>query len=172
MKIKCVVTNVCMRVCSILCLFATLWTVPCQASLLWGSPGKNTGVGCHAFLQGIFLTQGSNLCLLHLPTLAGRFFTTEPPVSVQFSSGTQSCLSLCDPMNYSRSGLPVHHQLPEFTQTHVHRVGDAIQPSHLLSSPSPPALSPSQHQGLFRWASSSVDWEVTGMIQRWNTWCE
>ena len=65
--------------------------------------------------------------------------------SVQFTSVTQSCPTLCDPMNRSTPGLPVHHQLPEFTQTHVHRVGDAIQPSHPLSSPSPPALNPSQH---------------------------
>ena len=62
--------------------------------------------------------------------------------------GAQSCPTLCDPMNRSMPGLPVHHQLPEFTQIHVHRVGDAIQPSHLLSSPSPPAPNPSQHQGL------------------------
>ena len=65
----------------------------------------------------------------------------------QFSSVTQSCPTLCDPiMNCSTPGFPVHHQLPEFTQTHVHRVGDAIQPSHLLSSPSPPVPNPSQHQ--------------------------
>ena len=66
--------------------------------------------------------------------------------SVQFSSVAQSCPTLRDPMNCSTPGLPVHHQLPEFTQTHVHRVGDAIQPSHPLSSPSPPAPTPSQHQ--------------------------
>ena len=76
-------------------------------------------------------------------------------VSVQFSSVTQSCLTLWDPMNRSTPGLPVHHQLLEFTQTHVHRVSDAIQPSHPLLSPSPPAPSPSQHQGLFQWVSSS-----------------
>ena len=70
--------------------------------------------------------------------------------SVQFSSVAQSCPTLCDPMNRSTPGLPVHHQLLEFTQTHVHRVGDAIQPSHPLSSPSPPALNPSQHQSLFQ----------------------
>ena len=70
--------------------------------------------------------------------------------SVQFSSFAQSCPTLCDPMNRSTPGLPVHHQLPEFTHIHVHRVGDAIQPSHPLSSPSPPALNPSQHQGLFK----------------------
>ena len=73
----------------------------------------------------------------------------------QFSSVTQSCLALCDPMNRSTPGLPVHHQLPEFTQTHVHRVSDAIQPSHPLSSSSPPAFNLSQHQGLFQGVSSS-----------------
>ena len=77
------------------------------------------------------------------------------PTSVQFSSVAHSCLTLCDPMNYSMPGLPVHHKLPESTQTHVHRVGDAIQPSHPLSSPSPPAPNPSQHQGLFQWVNSS-----------------
>ena len=72
-----------------------------------------------------------------------------------FSSVAQSCLTLCDPMNCSMPGLPVHHQLPEFTQTHVHQVNDAFQPSHPLSSPSPPAPNPSQHQSLFQWVNSS-----------------
>ena len=76
-------------------------------------------------------------------------------VSVQFSSVAQSCLTLCDPMNHSMPGLPAHHQLLEFTQTHVHWVSEAIQPSHPLSSPSPPAFNVSQHQGLFKWVSSS-----------------
>ena len=76
------------------------------------------------------------------------------PGSVQFSSVTQSCLTLCDPMDCSTPGFPVHHQLPKFTQTHVHWVSDAIQPSHLLSSPSLPAFNLSQHQGLLRWVSS------------------
>ena len=67
-----------------------------------------------------------------------------------FSLVAQSCPTLCDPMNPSTPGLPVPHHLPEFTQTHVHQVGDAIQPSHPLSSPSPPAPHPSQHQSLFR----------------------
>ena len=71
-------------------------------------------------------------------------------VCIQFSSVTQSCPTLCDLMNHSMPGLPVHHQLPEFTQTHVHRVGDAIQSSYPLSPPSPPAPNPSQHQGLFQ----------------------
>ena len=74
---------------------------------------------------------------------------------IQFSSVTQSCPTLCDPMNCSTPGLPVHHQLSESTQTHIHWVGDAIQPSHALPSPSPPALNLSQHQGLFKWVSSS-----------------
>ena len=69
--------------------------------------------------------------------------------SIQFSSVAQLCLTLCDPVNCSTPGLPVHHQLTEFTQTHVHQVGDAIRPSHPLSSPSP-ASNPSQHQSLFQ----------------------
>ena len=68
----------------------------------------------------------------------------------QFSSVAQSYPTLCNPMNRSTPGLPVHHHLPEFTQTHVHRVSDAIQPSHPLSFPSPPAPTPSQHQSLFQ----------------------
>jgi len=71
--------------------------------------------------------------------------------AIKFSSVTQSCPTLCDPMDYSTPGFPVHHQLLELTQTHVHRVGDAIQPSHPLLSPSPPAFNLSQHQGLFQW---------------------
>ena len=72
---------------------------------------------------------------------------------LQFSSVTQSCPTLCNPMNCSTPGLPVH-QLPEFTQTHVHQVGDAIQQSHPLSYPSPPTPNPSQHQSLFQWGKS------------------
>ena len=84
-----------------------------------------------------------------------------PGTSVQFSSFAQSCPTLCDPMNCSTPGLPVHHQLPEFTKTYVHRVSDAIQPSHPLSSPSSPAPNPSQHQSfpmsqLFAWGGQST----------------
>ena len=95
-----------------------------------------------------------------LPLLANafilKFFYADTsvisPNLPQFSSVAQSCPTLCDPMNCSTPGLPIHHQLPEFTQTHVHRVSDAIQPSHPLSSPSPPAPNPSQHQSLcMRW---------------------
>ena len=71
-------------------------------------------------------------------------------ISQSVSSVAQSCPTLCNPMNHSMPGLPVHHKLPEFTQTHAPQVGDAIQPSRPLSSPSPPAPSPSQHQGLFQ----------------------
>ena len=78
--------------------------------------------------------------------------------SVQFSSVTQSCPTLCDPMNRSTLGPPVHHQLLEFTQTHVHWVGDAIQPSHTLSSPSPPAPNASQHQSLSNESTLHMSW--------------
>ena len=95
---------------------------------------KNTGVHCHFLPHGFWL---SCVNLKH-----------------QFSSVAQLCPTLCDPMDCSTSGLPVHHQLPELTQTHVHWVSDAIQPSHSVSSPSPPAFNLSQHQGLFQWVSS------------------
>ena len=119
-------------------------------------PGKNTGVDCCSLFQGIFWTQGWKLHLLrflhrHVDSLPlhhlGSPLVTQ---SVQFSSVAQSCPTVCDPMNRSTPGLPVHHQLPEFTQTHVHQVGNDIQPSHPLSSPSPPAPNPSQHQSLFQ----------------------
>ena len=89
------------------------------------------------------------------------FISTLDNISVQFSSVAQSCPTLCDPINCSTPGLPIHHQLPEFTQTHIHRVSDAIQPSHPLSSPSPPAPNPSQHQSfpmsqLFAWGGQST----------------
>ena len=99
------------------------------------------------------------------PTPSPRMYPSSCPLnqwcsaaissSVQFSSVSQSCLSLCDPVNCSTPGLPVHHQLLEFTHTHVRWVADAIQLSHPLPSPSPPVFSLSQHQGLFQWISSS-----------------
>ena len=90
------------------------------------------------------------LTLLHYCFLENNKVLQSNYPSIQFSSVSQPCPTLCDPMNCSMPGLPVHHQLPEFTQTHIHRVGDAIQPSHPLSSPFPPALNPSQHQSLFQ----------------------
>ena len=107
--------------------------------------------------------------------------------SVQFISVAQSCPTLCDPTDWSMPGFHAHHQLPELSQTHVHRVGDAIQPSHPLSSPSPPALNLSQHKGLFRWVCSShqvakilefqlqhesLQWIFrTDFLEDWLVWC-
>ena len=85
--------------------------------------------------------------------------------SVQFGSVPQSCLTLCNTMNRSTPGLPVHYQLLEFTKTHVHRVSDAIQPSHPLSSLSPPAPNPSQHQGLFQLVDSLH--QVAQVLEHW-----
>ena len=94
--------------------------------------------------------EGSEKVCLGLNTEKTKIVASGPISSGQFSSVAQSCLTLCDPMNCSTPGLPVRHQFPEFTQTHVHRVSDAIQPSHPLSSPLPPAPNPSQHQSLFQ----------------------
>ena len=88
----------------------------------------------------------------HISILSNILF---PLYNIQFSSVAQSCSTICHPMNCSTPSLPVHHQLPEFTQTHIHRVSDAIQPFHPLSSPSPPAPNPSQVQSLFQWVNSS-----------------
>ena len=91
---------------------------------------------------------------------------------VQFSSVAQSCLTLCDQMNYSMSGLPVHHQLPEFIQILIHRVCDAIQPSHPRSSPFPPAPNPSQHQSLFHlftWGGQSTGVSALASVLPMNT---
>ena len=110
-----------------------------------GNPASSKSVG--AILPRAFYHFVS---LYHILVILIIFQAFPSFSSVQFSSVTQSCTTLCDPMNRSTPGLPVHHQLPEFTQTHVHRVGDAIQPSHPLSSPSPPAPNPSQHQSLFQ----------------------
>ena len=111
----------------------------------------------------IFGTVGVSLCLVfpqnqwvimhHVPK--GLFGKSIWRHTVQFTSVAQSCQSLCDPMNCSTPGLPVHHYLLEFTQTHVHWVRDVIQPSHPRSSPSPTAPNPSQHHSLFQWVSSS-----------------
>ena len=108
----------------------------------------------------VLSTQKANECVLFV--LLFFLFTSMQAAhknwaSVQFSSLAQSCPALCDPMNRSTLGLPIHHQLPEFNQTHVHWVSDAIQPSHPLSSLSPPSLNPSHHQGLFQWVTSSQE---------------
>ena len=104
----------------------------------------------------VILGEGEALFSYLIPiTLPNTNWAEFRAASVQFSSVDQSCPTLCDPMNRSTPGLPAHHHLPEFTQTHVHRVRDAIQPSHPLSSPSPPAPNPSQHQSLFQLVNSS-----------------
>ena len=103
--------------------------------------------------EGCLSDRGSSRSLHMCPVLLCQYFLEEK--SVQFSSVAQSCPTLCNPMNRSTPGLPVHHKVPEFTQTQVHRVSDAIQPSHPLASPSPPAPNPSQHQSLFQSVSSS-----------------
>ena len=92
---------------------------------------------------------------MDVPLIPQYFQLYELDCFLFISVQSQSCPTLCNPMDYSTPGLTVHHQLPEFTQTHVHRVGDAIQPSHPLSSLSPPSFNLSQHQGLFKWVSSS-----------------
>ena len=112
------------------------------------------------------------------------YWKTVNPV-VMFSSVAQSCLTVCDPMDCSTPGLPVHHQIPELAQTQVRWVSDAIQPSHPLSSPSLPAFSLSQHQGLFQWVSSShqeaksievsalasvLPMNTPGLLQDWLVW--
>ena len=101
---------------------------------------SNRSAGIHVYLK-------FKIC-------APRLYCLSNIKSAQFSSVAQSCPTLCDTMNCSMPGLPVHHQLPEFTQTHVHWVSDSIQPSHPPLSPSPPACNLSQHQGLFKWVSS------------------
>ena len=136
----------------------TSWTIAHQAPLSMGFPRQEYWSGLPFPPPGDLPDPGMQLVY---PTVAFRFFTSEPLVTIkpcligQFSSVTQSCPILCDPMICSMPGLPVHHQLPEFTQTHVHWVGDAIQLSHPLLSPSLPALNLSQHQSLFKWVSSS-----------------
>ena len=126
-------------------LSVTPWTVATRRLCPWDSPGRNTGVDCHFLLQRIFPTQVSNPDLLHHSKILYRPSPQGSNISsVQFSRLVVS--DSLDPMNRSMPGLPVHHQLLEFIQTHVHWVSDATQSSHPLSSPSPPAPNPSQHQ--------------------------
>ena len=148
--------------------FATSWTVAHQAPLSMVFSRQEYWSGLPFPFPGVLpnpRTENTS------PALASRFFTSQPwekPYAYkkctlkviqilpnQSSSVAQSGTTLCDPRNRSTPGFPVHHQLPESTQTHGHWVGDAIQPCHPLLSPSPPTLNLSQHQGLFKWVSSS-----------------
>ena len=161
-------------------LSATPQNVARQLLCPWNSPGKNTGVGRHFLLQGNLPHPGIEPTYLACPASAGRLFTTESPGkphtcnhrkmvlkvqsaktggpqiqnyfhnNAQFISVTQSCPTLCNLMDCSTTGFAVHRQLPEPTQTPVHHISEAIQLSHPLLSPSPPAFSLSQHQGLFQ----------------------
>ena len=118
--------------------------------------GKSNMNSHYKSVQGIFPTQGLNLCLLHCRQIIYNLsYQGRLRCINSFNSVAQLCPTLCDPMNCSMLGLPVHHQLPESTQTYVHWVGEAIQPSHPVSSPFPPALNFSQHQDIFKWVSSS-----------------
>ena len=164
-----------MPVCMLSCfshvqLFATLWTVACQAPLSTGFSRQEYWSVLPCPPPRDFPVPGFEPTCLMSPALGSMFFITsatwEAPEllmdnqnydcgkSVQFSSVAQLCPTLCDPMDCSTPGLPVHHQLLEFTKTHVHWDSDAIQPSHPLLFPSPPAFNLSQHQGLFQWVSS------------------
>ena len=122
-------------------------------NLLQNHSSKASILRCSAFimvqLSHPYMTTGKTITLTRW-TFVDKVTSLLFNMLSQFSSVAQSCKTLCDSMNCSTLGLPVHHQLPEFTQTHVHRVSDAIQPSHPLSSPSPPALNLSQHQRLFQ----------------------
>ena len=123
-----------------------------------GPDGKYFGFCSHNVPdQLLSLPSGCNMSAdwLVLTTLCPLAITCCLYFRVQFSLVAQSSPTLCNPMNCSMPGLPVHNHLPEFTQTHVHRVSDAIQPSHPLSSPFPPVSNPSQHQSLFQWVNSS-----------------
>ena len=134
-------------------LFATPWTVAYQASPSMGFSRQEYWSGLPFPSPGDLPDPGIEP---GSPALEAGALTSEPPETtqfckaIQFSSVAQSCPTLSDPMNHSTPDLPVHHQPPGFTQTHVHQVSDAIQPSHPLSSSSPPAPNPSQHQGLFQ----------------------
>ena len=135
------------------------WSESCSlmSNSLWhhglysshNSLGQNTGVGAFSFSRGSSQPRDWT----QVSQIADGFFTSW--ATVQFSSVTQSCPTLCNLMNCSTPGLPIHHQFPEFTHTHVHRVSDAILPSHPLLSPSPPPPNPSQHQSLFQWVNTS-----------------
>ena len=125
-------------------LMSLLWLLHCQAgSLLLVPPGKSRCIPDTI----IYVLQRGNKA----ENMVGESVLKRPH---QFSSVAQSCPTLYNPKNCSTPGFPVHHQLQEFTQTHVHWVSDAIQPSHPLSSPSSPTFNLSQHQGLFQWVSS------------------
>ena len=132
------------------------WTDQWTDWTLWPQEPQHVRLPCPSLSHEV-CSNSYPLCQWRHPAIPSSVTPfSSCPYQLQFSSVAQSCPTLCDPMNRSTPGLPVHHQLPESTQTHVHRVGDAIQLSHPLSSPSPPALilSQNQHQSLFQWVNS------------------
>ena len=147
-------------------LFVTPWTVACQAPLSIGLSRQEYWNELPFPFSGYLPHPGIEPMSPAPPALAGEYFTTMPPGKPplysliayeyynQFNSVVQSCLTLCDPMDCSTPVFPVHYQLPELVQTHVYQVGDAIQPSHPLSSPFPLAFNLFQHQGLLQRVSS------------------
>ena len=147
----------CVCVCVCVCVSYSVvsnsvipWTVARQAALFMEFSRQYTRVGCNYLIQGIFQTNGLNPGILHCRQILYSLSHQACLRLTQFSSVTQLCPTLCDPMDCSMPGLPVHHQLLELIQTHVHRVSDAIQLSHPLPSPSPPTFNSSHHQGLFQ----------------------
>ena len=141
---------------SLVASFAAPWTVAYQGPLSMGFPRQEYWSGLPFPSPGDLPDPGIKPVS---SVWMGRFFTTEPPGKPKRSlphfyyiicSVSQSCPTLCNPMDCSTSGFPVPHHLPEFAQARIHWTGDAIQPSHPLSSPSPPAPNPAQHQGLFQ----------------------
>ena len=155
------------------CLVAKLCPTLCD-SIDWSLPGSSVhGIlqarilewvaisffrGCSQLRDRTCISCTDRHILYHWGTGEPCWVCDAPPPTPQFSSVQFSCSVVSDslrPHESQHPGLPVHHQLPEFTQTHVHWVSDAIQPSHPLSSPSPPAPNPSQHQSLFQWVNSS-----------------
>ena len=149
--------GVCVLVAQSYQLFANPWTVAlCPgilAPLSMEFSRQEYWMSCHSLLQGIFPTQGSNLGLLHCRHILYHLSHQGSPACVSRTLKLPSFLSRCHRRTGSPPGFPVHHQLPELAQTHVQRVGDAIQPFHPLLSPS--AFNLSQHQGLFTWVSYS-----------------
>ena len=148
-------TYICVCVYALSCvqLLVTPWTAACLVPLSMVLSRQEYSSGFPFPIPGDLPNPGIEPLSLASPALADRFFTTVTPgksIYTYIRSVAQSCPTLCDPMSCSTPGLPVHHQLPEFTETHVHHVSDAIQPSHPLSSPSPLAPNPSQHHSLFQ----------------------
>ena len=164
---------VCLVAQSCVWLLATVWTVARQAPLPMEFSRQEYWSGLPFPSPGDLPEPRIKPAFLMFTSLQEDSSPTEPSgkpfAKFQFSSVAQSCPTLCDPMKCSTPGLPVHHQLPEFTQTQVHRVSDAIQPSHPLLSPSPPAPNPSKNQSLSQWVNQSTGVSALALFLSKNT---